>query len=293
MDTLKLSKHISYALRHKPEEFGLTLAEGGWVDVDDLIEALRKRQWKALNLDMLQMIVDSDSKGRYEISDGRIRAVYGHSAKVDMDMVLTEPPHILYHGTPSRTYREHIEEEGLSHMGRQYVHLTEDRSLARTVAERRDKTNTTIIAVYAKFAHRDGIKFYQAPNGIWLSDDIPPKYIDAVQVNSYYSSTLKTVVRDIEDRKVVIGFSSDTFTKLVGEPLRSGMTNHFSHRGVRTNIHPSLYAEDPILDIEPGHFSHIPYNKEIADKIRKEGQERIRKHMEYMEFDEKNNDPKN
>ncbi len=28
------SKFLSYVLRHKPDEFGLTLSEGGWVSVD-------------------------------------------------------------------------------------------------------------------------------------------------------------------------------------------------------------------------------------------------------------------
>ena len=31
------SKFLSYVLRHNPEEFGLTLAEGGWISVEALM----------------------------------------------------------------------------------------------------------------------------------------------------------------------------------------------------------------------------------------------------------------
>lgn len=37
-----LSKEISYALRHAPQEYGLTLDEQGWVDVESLVTALKK-----------------------------------------------------------------------------------------------------------------------------------------------------------------------------------------------------------------------------------------------------------
>lgn len=40
-NNVKLSKTISYALRHRPEEFGLKLDSGGWVNISDLISALK------------------------------------------------------------------------------------------------------------------------------------------------------------------------------------------------------------------------------------------------------------
>ena len=37
----KLSKEVSYALRHHPEEYGLVLDAEGWVALDMLVDALR------------------------------------------------------------------------------------------------------------------------------------------------------------------------------------------------------------------------------------------------------------
>ncbi|WP_180377870.1 RNA 2'-phosphotransferase [Rothia nasimurium] len=41
MITNKLSKLVSYALRHRPEEFNLTPDSQGWVDLDDLVRGIK------------------------------------------------------------------------------------------------------------------------------------------------------------------------------------------------------------------------------------------------------------
>ena len=49
-ELVKLSKTISHALRHKPEEYGLTLDSEGWVPIQELLHALGQRveRWKNL-----------------------------------------------------------------------------------------------------------------------------------------------------------------------------------------------------------------------------------------------------
>lgn len=42
MDYLKLSKEVSYALRHAPWEYELEIDEEGWVDINQLICSLKK-----------------------------------------------------------------------------------------------------------------------------------------------------------------------------------------------------------------------------------------------------------
>lgn len=36
---VKISKYLSYYLRHRPQELGLKLAPSGWVNVDELLAA--------------------------------------------------------------------------------------------------------------------------------------------------------------------------------------------------------------------------------------------------------------
>jgi putative RNA 2'-phosphotransferase len=45
---VQLSRTMSYALRHNPADFGLTLDAEGWVPVQDLLTALHRRrsEWR-------------------------------------------------------------------------------------------------------------------------------------------------------------------------------------------------------------------------------------------------------
>lgn len=62
VNELKLSKTISYALRHHPEEFNLQLDEEGWCFIDDLLNALQTvNQLQDVTLsDLKKMIAHSE-----------------------------------------------------------------------------------------------------------------------------------------------------------------------------------------------------------------------------------------
>ena len=76
----KLSREVSYALRHAPQEYGLELDAEGWVDVKRLLEALQKKEmWRDVSVDDLEEMGRHSDKKRHEICGGRIRAFYGHS----------------------------------------------------------------------------------------------------------------------------------------------------------------------------------------------------------------------
>ena len=68
-------------------------------------------------------------------------------------------------------------------MKRQYVHLTQSLETAYTVAERyHDKV--VICIIDAEQMYKDGFKFYQAENGVWLTDKVDSYYIVQVQLDS-------------------------------------------------------------------------------------------------------------
>ncbi len=81
----RLSKFLSYVLRHAPEEIGLVLGEGGWVATDDLI-AKARANGQDLTPDILREIVATNDKKRFTLSPNgmRIRAAQGHSVAVDL-----------------------------------------------------------------------------------------------------------------------------------------------------------------------------------------------------------------
>lgn len=179
MDFLRLSKEVSYALRHAPWEYELELDENGWVDVEQLLVSLREdRIWgKITESDLNAMIEDSEKK-RHEILSGKIRALYGHSVHKRIFKDEKEPPKILYHGT-SKKFLESIKENGLLPRGRQYVHLSSDVYTAIQVGKRRDN-KPIILEVNAKKAWNEDIKFYQGNDKVWLANFIPSNYINEI-----------------------------------------------------------------------------------------------------------------
>ena len=100
---VRLSKTMSVALRHDPDSFGIELDEEGWVDVDKLLDALRKhKRWEGITEEDFHTVMSVSDKKRFEISDGHIRALYGHSIPMKIVKEPTTPPPLLYHGTARR-----------------------------------------------------------------------------------------------------------------------------------------------------------------------------------------------
>jgi putative RNA 2'-phosphotransferase len=134
----ELSKEISYALRHAPEEYGLTLDEQGWVQVEDLVRALKKQEkYSSLTVGDIADMIQVSEKKRHELAGDRIRALYGHSTKEKIKKDAVQPPDVLYHGTAHK-FLQNILELGLIPKDRQYVHLSQDVVTAITVGKRRD-----------------------------------------------------------------------------------------------------------------------------------------------------------
>ena len=155
----KISRYISYLLRHHPESAGLSLDSNGWVDVEELIAAIRKNKKEDFSREDLEEIVRTDEKQRYAFNKDKtkIRASQGHSVNVDLELTSKKPPDILYHGTAEK-YIDSIRREGVKPMSRMYVHLGTDRE----AAERNGKRHgiPIVLEVNANKMYEDGYKFY-------------------------------------------------------------------------------------------------------------------------------------
>ena len=174
MNLTKTSKYLSLILRHHPEAAGITLDEHGWADVEDLIAGVQKTQ--KFHMEMLEEIVRTDSKQRYSFNEDRtlIRANQGHSIPVDVELPVTEPPKILWHGTGQK-YVESIDFLGLLPKGRLYVHLSGDCDTAVTVGSRHGKP--VVYQVDSQKMAEDGHVLYRSVNGVWLTGQVPVKYL--------------------------------------------------------------------------------------------------------------------
>jgi putative RNA 2'-phosphotransferase len=172
----RISKFLSLVLRHEPEKVGIKLDEAGWVPVDELLDAVNAHGHR-MTLEELQEVVDTNDRKRFTLQDGYIRANQGHSVPVDLQLPEAEPPDCLYHGTVPR-FLHLIRENGLLKGERHDVHLSPDRETAIKVGKRRGLPH--ILTVNARQMHGDGFKFYLSANGVWLTDHVPPKYIEGL-----------------------------------------------------------------------------------------------------------------
>lgn len=172
---LHISKFLSLVLRHQPETIGIKLDQNGWTDVDTL---LKKSNSYGIKLDneTLRHIVETNSKKRFAFNDtgDKIRASQGHSVEIELGYSNQKPPEILFHGTGEK-FVPSIIKTGLDKRSRQHVHLSSDLDTAIKVGQRHGKP--FVFKVLAEQMYNDNFQFFISENGVWLTDNVPAKYL--------------------------------------------------------------------------------------------------------------------
>ena len=175
MNRREVSKQMAYLLRHEPS--GMSIDGEGFVKLEELLSKLRER-WKNLTEVELREIVEEDPKGRYEISDGKIRALYGHSIDVEPDLPEVEID-VLFHGTSEKA-ADRIDREGLKSQGRRKVHLSARKEDAIEVGKRHTP-EPVLLEVDASGAVDFGVVFQRASERVYVTDFVPPKFISKLE----------------------------------------------------------------------------------------------------------------
>ncbi|XP_032384177.1 tRNA 2'-phosphotransferase 1 isoform X2 [Etheostoma spectabile] len=155
---VRLSKSMSYALRHGANQMGLQMGTDGFVFVEEL---LAHPQFRSYSLEDVERVVATNDKQRFKLlphpEDGRlqIRASQGHSVQV-MDLELkpviagsSDCPAEAVHGSYLRNWSS-IQEQGLSRMKRTHIHLALGLPGEKAVIS-------------------DGIEFFWSDNGVLLT----------------------------------------------------------------------------------------------------------------------------
>ena len=172
----QISKFLSYVLRHRPDEIGITLDAQGWVAIDVLLAAAAAHG-RRITPEDLDFVVENNNKNRFAFSeDGtRIRASQGHSTEVDLGYRPSTPPAVLYHGTAVGNLAC-IRAEGLHKGQRHHVHLSIDTATAAQVGGRHGRP--AVLVVQAGEMHAAGYEFFLSANGVWLVEHVPVAFID-------------------------------------------------------------------------------------------------------------------
>jgi putative RNA 2'-phosphotransferase len=170
-----ISKYLSKHLRHKPQEIGISIGKGGWVEVSTLLEVCAKNNFTITTEELIE-VVENNDKQRFSFNNKMtlIRANQGHSIEIDLELISLEPPDILYHGTAAQ-FLPMISNQGLRKMNRHHVHLSMDLAVAKNVGQRHGKP--VVLAIDSQSMFKDGHQFFRSENGVWLVDHVPPQYL--------------------------------------------------------------------------------------------------------------------
>ena len=170
----QLSKFVSGALRHFPDDAGLELGGAGWTPFDSLVAAV-ERTYDWADEATLRAVVATDPKGRFERDGDRVRAAYGHSVEVTLEPGDGPVPVTLYHGTAPRNV-ESILSEGLKPMSRQQVHLSDTVADAVEVGSRH-AGDPVVLEIDAVAMQSDGHDITKRGEATYTTDRVPPAYL--------------------------------------------------------------------------------------------------------------------
>ena len=93
-----LGRMLALVLRHAPEKFNVEMDINGWVSTRELADSIssQRRHYHWLRGWHFEAIANADEKGRYQVEGEMIRATYGHSIEIELDLPTDEVPEALY-----------------------------------------------------------------------------------------------------------------------------------------------------------------------------------------------------
>ncbi|MDO9537390.1 MAG: RNA 2'-phosphotransferase [Thermoplasmata archaeon] len=173
----KLGRTMAGVLRHFPERYNLRMNKHGWVDLEEFINEVRKKQrrFRWLKAHHVLAIIDTDPKGRYQFRDGMIRATYAHSVDVDLDLPTRGIPDLLYYPT-TKEEKDVLVETGLIPSDRKMVHLSKTLESAIIAGKVRDP-EPLIFEVNTKAMVDAEIVIKKAGNTVFVVEAVPPEYL--------------------------------------------------------------------------------------------------------------------
>jgi putative RNA 2'-phosphotransferase len=79
----RISKYLSFILKHNPESIGMQLDPEGWLNVDELITNANANG-KSITLEQLRDVVASNDQQRFTLSDDGLRIRASDSQKATL-----------------------------------------------------------------------------------------------------------------------------------------------------------------------------------------------------------------
>ena len=193
-----MARKLALVLRHAPEKFDLEMDINGWIDLRDTVtkfkDSNRRQHW--LRPHHLRSISETDPKGRYEVRGNMIRATYGHTVEIELDLPTTDIPDSLYYPCDSAE-AENLLEVGLNPGDRAHVHLSAN-IRAAAEAGRVHRDDPTIIEVDTARMVATGETIWHAGVTVFLTENVPGEYLDIVGADDPELSLLREAWQEQE-----------------------------------------------------------------------------------------------
>ena len=126
-----------------------------------------------------EAIANADTKGRYQVEGEMIRATYGHSIELELDLPTDDIPEALYWPCDPETVSTHME-YGITAGDRKHVHLSKTISNAMEAGYVRI-SRPAILEIDTTRAIADGFTIWRAGTTVFLCEEMPSEYLYHVE----------------------------------------------------------------------------------------------------------------
>ena len=173
----QLGRIMAGVLRHFPDRFDLKMDAHGWVGIRSMVDSVRARrnQFHWLRPHHIVALAATDPKGRYQCEPERVRATYGHSIEVDLDLPTDNIPESLYYPATEEELPILLE-TGLKPSDRKHVHLSLAPENARSAGEHRTE-KPVILRIDAKKAIKSGVEIKRAGTTVFITKEVPAEFL--------------------------------------------------------------------------------------------------------------------
>ena len=169
-----LARLLSYILGRRPDEFGLVLDETGRLPVKELLRALGQEEgWGYVRRSHLEEVVNLTMPGAFELDTNYIRALQPGPANLRSRESVWPPP-LLYRTITAKSHPV-VAERGLVPPTAGELVLAADPDMARRLGRRRDQE--VLVTIQAQNAAKRGVEFFPYGEGLYLSGEIGPAYL--------------------------------------------------------------------------------------------------------------------
>lgn len=177
----RVGRMMAGILRHFPERFDLAMDSNGWVDLNEMVNAMRgsRRKLHWLRPHHVRAIAETDDKGRYQVEGGQVRATYAHSVEVVMDDLPVSQTDTLYYPV-SEEELDIVLEAGLHPTDRKKLHLSGSYDSAYSAGSVHIE-DPIVLEVDAAAAQAGGAEIRRAGKAVYIAEDIDSAFLKQAQ----------------------------------------------------------------------------------------------------------------